>query len=58
MTASTTAEITTVITTPITTPVTTTDGGSSGSVNDNISLLFTIFGFLLIGGLIARRKLA
>lgn len=34
------------------------EGSSSGAVNDNISLLFTIFGFLLIGGLIVRRKLA
>lgn len=34
------------------------DGGSSFAVNDKVSLLFTIFGFLVIGGLIARRKLA
>ena len=34
------------------------DSGSSFAVNDKVSLLFTIFGFLVIGGLIARRKLA
>ena len=38
--------------------VATSDGGSSFAVNDKVSLLFTIFGFLVIGGLIARRKLA
>lgn len=34
------------------------DGGSSFSVNDNMSLMAMIFGFLTIGGLIARKKLA
>jgi hypothetical protein len=34
------------------------DGGSSFSVNDNISLMAMIFGFLTIGGLIARKRLA
>lgn len=57
VTAFTTAEITPV-TTDTTTVATTDDGGSSGAVNDNTSLLLTIFGFLFIGGLIARRKLA
>lgn len=52
--ASTTAAIAPVVSTP----VTTTSGGGSGAVNDNLSLLFTIFGFLFIGGLIVRRKLA
>jgi hypothetical protein len=55
----TTALITPIVVTPVTPVTTTTDGGGgSGAVNDNISLLFTIFGFLLIGGLIVRRKLA
>jgi hypothetical protein len=48
----------TAIVTATTTAAITESGGSSGDVNDNISLLFTIFGFLLIGGLIVRRKLA
>ena len=48
LTAYTTAEITTPITTPTTTV--TDEGGSSGAVNDKISFLFTILGFLLIGG--------
>jgi len=51
VTASTTAAITPVVTTDTTT-------SSSGAANDNISLLFAIFGFLVIGGLIVRRKLA
>lgn len=34
------------------------DDGGGLPVNDIYSLLFTIFGFLTIGGLIARRKLA
>lgn len=53
VTATTTASIT-----PVEETTSTTSGGGSGDVNDNISLLFTIFGFLLIGGLIVRRKLA
>lgn len=51
----TTAETTS---TTVPTVLTTTDGGgSSGAVNDKMSLLFTILGFLFIGGLIVRRKL-
>jgi hypothetical protein len=48
---------TTAAATPVVVP-SSGDGGSSFAVNDKVSLLFTIFGFLVIGGLIARRKLA
>ena len=52
------AIITATTTAAITPVVSTSGGGGSGAVNDNLSLLFTIFGFLFIGGLIVRRKLA
>lgn len=55
VTASTTAAV---APPPVVSVTSDDDGGSSFAVNDTVSLLFTIFGFLVIGGLIARRKLA
>ena len=55
VTATTTA---TAATAPALLVISSGGGGSSFAVNDIMSLLFTIFGFLFIGGLIARRKLA